>query len=137
MIRYCLLRFVAVAIALNAFGCADERPADPTAGTAPQPEARPAPRPEPTPAPTASTPATTPQAGYRGPLPPIPMSLDAAAAPAVVRAIYEFAARRPDVMRYVPCFCGCERNGHKDNEDCFVSARAADGRPEWDTHGLT
>ena len=128
---------MAVAIALNAFGCADERPADTTTGTAPQPEARPAPRPEPTPAPTASTPPTTPQVGYRGPLPPIPMSPDAAAAPDVVRGIYEFAARRPDVMRYVPCFCGCERNGHKDNEDCFVSARAADGRPEWDTHGLT
>ena len=64
------------------------------------------------------------------------MSPYAPAPPDVVRAVYEFAARRPDVMRYVPCFCGCERNGHKDNEDCFVSARAADGRPEWDTHGL-
>jgi Protein of unknown function with PCYCGC motif len=136
MFRNCLLRFMAVAIALNAFGCADERPADTTTGTAPRPEAGPAQRPDPTPAPTA-TPPPTPQVGYRGPLPPIPMSPDAAAAPDVVRAIYEFAARRPDVMRYVPCFCGCERNGHKDNEDCFVSARAADGRPEWDTHGLT
>jgi hypothetical protein len=54
-----------------------------------------------------------------------------------VRAVYEFAARRPDVLRYVPCFCGCERNGHQDNEDCFVASRAADGRPEWDRHGLT
>ena len=64
------------------------------------------------------------------------MSPYAAGPPEVIRAIYEFAARRPDVMRHVPCFCGCERNGHKDNEDCFVAARAADGRPEWDTHGL-
>jgi hypothetical protein len=137
MIRHSLLRFMAVAIALNAFGCADERPADTATSTPPQAAARPAPRPEPTHAPTASTPAATPAVGYRGPLPPIPMSPHAAAAPDVVRAIYEFAARRPDVMRYVPCFCGCERNGHTDNEDCFVSARAADGRPEWDTHGLT
>lgn len=75
--------------------------------------------------------------GYRGPLPPIPTSPYAAAPPDVLRAVYEFAARRPDVMRYVPCFCGCERNGHQDNEDCFVAKRDPDGRPHWDAHGLT
>jgi hypothetical protein len=75
--------------------------------------------------------------GYKGALPPIPESPYAAAAPDVIRAIYEFAARRPDVLRYVPCFCGCERNGHQDNEDCFVAKRGVDGRPQWDDHGLT
>ncbi len=75
--------------------------------------------------------------GYRGPLPPIPTSPYAAAPPDILRAVYEFAARRPDVMRYVPCFCGCERNGHKDNEDCFVARRDPDGKPHWDAHGLT
>ena len=54
----------------------------------------------------------------------------------VVQAAYEFAARHPEVLRYVPCFCGCERNGHADNEDCFVSGRDADGRPRWETHGM-
>ncbi len=91
---------------------------------------------------TSSAPArrsggTPPAQGYRGPLPPVPSSVNAGAPPDVVRAVYEFAARRPDVLRYVPCFCGCERNGHQDNEDCFVASRAADGRPEWDRHGLT
>lgn len=91
---------------------------------------------------TSSAPArrsreTAPAQGYRGPLPPVPSSVNAGAPPDVVRAVYEFAARRPDVLRYVPCFCGCERNGHQDNEDCFVASRAADGRPEWDRHGLT
>lgn len=74
---------------------------------------------------------------YRGPLPPIPFSPHAAAPSDVLQAVYEFAARRPDVMRYVPCFCGCERNGHQDNEDCFVARRDPDGRPYWDAHGLT
>jgi len=74
---------------------------------------------------------------YAGPLPPVPTSAYAAAPPDVIRAVYEFAARRPDVLRYVPCFCGCERNGHKGNDDCFVAGRAADGRPQWDAHGLT
>src|SRR6202162_5910264 len=38
--------------------------------------------------------------------------------PEVVRAAYKFAAEHPEVMSYVPCFCGCERMGHRGNEDC-------------------
>jgi len=57
--------------------------------------------------------------------------------PDVVRAAYEFAALHPEVLKYVPCFCGCEQSGHQHNESCFVSRRAADGRIlEWDDHGL-
>jgi hypothetical protein len=58
--------------------------------------------------------------------------------PEVVRAVYEFAARRPDVLGYVPCFCGCERAGHRHNEHCFVGSRNAEGKvTSWDTHGVT
>jgi hypothetical protein len=55
----------------------------------------------------------------------------------VVQAVYEFAARHPEVLQYVPCFCGCDRSaGHRGNHDCFVKRRAADGRIiEWDSHG--
>lgn len=54
----------------------------------------------------------------------------------IVHAAYRFAALHPEVLRYVPCFCGCERDGHRDNEDCFVASRAADGTVSWDAHGL-
>lgn len=54
-----------------------------------------------------------------------------------VRAVYRFAALHPEVMRYMPCFCGCERSGHQDNEDCFIKSRAADGSVEWDPHGYS
>lgn len=61
-------------------------------------------------------------------LPPRPFDL--------VEAVYEFAARRPDVLKYVPCFCGCERNGHVGNDDCFVASRDPKGRvTTWDMHG--
>jgi len=30
----------------------------------------------------------------------------------VVRAAYAYAARRGDVLQYMPCYCGCERQGH-------------------------
>ena len=91
------------------------------------------------PAQTQAPPQSRPSAtvAYAGELPPLPVtSFPAARPPDVVNAVYEFAARRPDVLRYVPCFCGCERNGHVHNEHCFVSGREADGKPRWDAHGL-
>ena len=40
-------------------------------------------------------------------------------------------------MKFVPCFCGCERGGHKDNHDCFVSARDSSNKvTTWEPHGL-
>jgi hypothetical protein len=55
----------------------------------------------------------------------------------VVRATYDFAAQHPEVLSYVPCYCGCGSQGHKHNESCFVSRRDARGNVvEWDTHGF-
>lgn len=77
--------------------------------------------------PTLPDPARLPPIPDLGFAPPRPIE--------EVRAVYEFAALHPEVMRYVPCFCGCERSGHQDNEDCFVKARAADGSVTWEAHG--
>jgi hypothetical protein len=56
--------------------------------------------------------------------------------PDVIRAAYTFAAEHPEVLSYVPCFCGCEAAGHKGNHDCFVRERAANGDVvAWDEHG--
>jgi hypothetical protein len=78
-----------------------------------------------------------PKPGARGPLPPLPVTdYPAVRPPDVVRAAYEFAARHPEVLQYVPCFCGCEHLGHSGNDDCFVSARDAEGNVTWDPHGM-
>ena len=72
------------------------------------------------------------------PLPPIPYDGYPASRPMpVVRAAYEFAARHPEILRYMPCFCACDRSaGHRGNHDCFVKRRDAQGRVvEWDSHG--
>ena len=56
--------------------------------------------------------------------------------PDVIRAAYTFAAEHPEVISFVPCFCGCEAAGHKGNHDCFVRERAANGDVvAWDEHG--
>ena len=58
--------------------------------------------------------------------------------PEIVRAVHVFAARHPEVLNYMPCFCGCQREGHKHNDDCFVASRNAAGNvTAWDTHGVT
>jgi hypothetical protein len=71
-------------------------------------------------------------------LPPIPFQSYAPPRPApVVTAAFEFAAEHPEVLSYVPCFCGCQRQGHRGNEDCFVRSRAANGDVvEWEEHGV-
>jgi hypothetical protein len=72
-------------------------------------------------------------------LPPLPASavIGSGYPPEVVRAVHVFAARHPEVLRYMPCFCGCERGGHKGNDDCFVAGRDSTGKvTAWDVHGV-
>jgi hypothetical protein len=90
-----------------------------------------------------STPAkpaakATAAAAAQAPLPPLNTAGYALARPlAITRAAYEFAARHPEVSRFVPCYCGCEADGHRNNEMCFVGKRDAAGNvTEWDTHGF-
>jgi hypothetical protein len=54
----------------------------------------------------------------------------------VVAQVFQFAAEHPEVLSYIPCFCGCDHMGHKGNDDCFVKQRAANGDVVvWEPHG--
>ena len=65
-----------------------------------------------------------------GPRDPLPRSTQ------VVAQVFQFAAEHPEVLAYVPCFCGCDHMGHKGNDDCFVKSRAANGDVlQWEPHG--
>ncbi len=103
-------------------------------------------------APATSTPAAqpppavadVPESAKHGPhpqanLPPLPFDPEPPArSPDVVRASYKFAADHPEVLAYVPCYCGCEHMGHRGNEDCFVTERDANGDvTKWEPHGMT
>ena len=81
---------------------------------------------------------TPPPPAYTGELPPFPVSpYPAQRPPDVIRAVYTFAARHPEVLHYVPCFCGCQSSGHRGNDDCFVKSRGRKGVPTWEPHGMT
>lgn len=88
--------------------------------------------------PQPGVPALSAMKPHTGPLPALPrVSFDPPRSMAVLQQVYEFAAKHPEVLQYVPCYCGCERVGHTANHSCFVKARAADGRvTEWDSHGM-
>lgn len=75
------------------------------------------------------------QASY----PPLPETGFPPPRPAeTVRAVYQFAAEHPEVLSYIPCYCGCDRQGHKGNDDCFVAERSPNGDVRaWDSHGST
>ena len=51
--------------------------------------------------------------------------------------LYRFAVDRPDVLRYMPCFCGCARFGHRDNRHCYVKADHPDGTVTYTSHAAT
>jgi hypothetical protein len=89
---------------------------------------------------TAQSPAPRPltsRTQAARPLPPLPNPGFAPARPAdMTQQVYEFAARFPEVLKYVPCYCGCENSGHPHNESCFVKSRDAQGHvTAWDMHG--
>ena len=123
------------ALVASGWACRSEPP---PASTTPEPQ-QPAPTTTVAQVPrTAAIPFTPPPLAYTGELPALPVSPYAPARPqAVVQAVYTFAARHPEVLHYVPCFCGCQSSGHKDNDDCFIQSRDASGRPTWEPHGMT
>ena len=54
----------------------------------------------------------------------------------VLRDAHIFTADHPEVASYIPCYCGCGQSGHKDNADCFIRGRDAQGHvTEWEPHG--
>jgi hypothetical protein len=108
-----------------------------TPATAPASE--PAPASAAAPAPITASGATMPENLDGLPMPPLPYVPQMVPRPVeLVKKAYVFAAQNPGVLSYVPCYCGCENNGHVSNVDCFVGSRAPNGAVEsWDTHGMT
>jgi hypothetical protein len=50
-------------------------------------------------------------------------------------AAYRFALERPDVLQWIPCYCGCGGMGHGSNLDCFFKGRAASAAIVFEEHG--
>jgi hypothetical protein len=56
--------------------------------------------------------------------------------PEEVALAYQFALDRPDVMLWMPCYCGCGgHSGHKNARDCFIKPASSSGNVQFDEHG--
>jgi hypothetical protein len=59
-------------------------------------------------------------------------------APAEVKTLYEFQVTHGDLMKWMPCYCGCGQNaGHKSNRDCYIKSVYADGSVVFDSMAPT
>ena len=55
-------------------------------------------------------------------------------ADARVQEAYRYALERPDVIRWMPCYCGCASMQHRSNLDCFLRARMTAGAVAFEQH---
>jgi hypothetical protein len=64
------------------------------------------------------------------------MPAEVQSAPVTVQAAYQFAAANPDIMKNIPCYCGCGNVGHTSNYSCYVSQVDDKGKFTFDNHAL-
>lgn len=64
------------------------------------------------------------------------MPAEVQSAPVAVQQAYQFAAANPDVMKGIPCYCGCGHIGHTSNYSCYVQNSDANGNLTFDNHAL-
>jgi hypothetical protein len=64
------------------------------------------------------------------------MPAEVHSAPVTVQEAYQFNVANPDVMKDIPCYCGCGAVGHTSNYDCYVSNVDDTGKLTFDNHAL-
>ncbi len=64
------------------------------------------------------------------------MPVEVQSAPVTVQQAYQFASANPDVMKNIPCYCGCGNVGHTSNYSCYVAGQDDKGNFRWDSHAL-
>ncbi|HET6446204.1 MAG TPA: PCYCGC motif-containing (lipo)protein [candidate division Zixibacteria bacterium] len=64
------------------------------------------------------------------------MPADVQQSPVVVQQAYQFAVANPEVLKQIPCYCGCGAMGHTSNYSCYVADVGAGGDVVFDNHAL-
>lgn len=63
------------------------------------------------------------------------MPQDVKMSPTTVQQAYQFAIANPQVMKQIPCYCGCGKVGHTSNYSCYVASEQ-NGKIEYDLHAI-
>jgi hypothetical protein len=64
------------------------------------------------------------------------MPAEVQSAPVSVQQAYQFTVANPDLMKQIPCYCGCGDIGHTSNYSCYVSNVNDKGAITFDNHAL-
>ena len=64
------------------------------------------------------------------------MPAEVHAAAVSVQEAYQFNVANPEIMKEIPCYCGCGNIGHSSNYDCYVSDVDDAGNISFDNHAL-
>ena len=54
-----------------------------------------------------------------------------------IERLYRYALEHGDELQYIPCFCGCGRFGHRNNQDCYIKSFNRDGTVTFTSHAAT
>ena len=55
-----------------------------------------------------------------------------------VRMAYQFAMEHPEIMMWMPCYCGCgQHSGHKSTKNCFIKEGSTATDVQFDEHGAS
>ncbi len=69
---------------------------------------------------TACAPKTTSSMAGMKMAPMTAMPMDVIQSAKSVQTAYQFAVANPDVLKHIPCYCGCGSAGHTSNYACYV-----------------
>lgn len=64
------------------------------------------------------------------------MPAEVQSAPVSVQEAYQFNVANPEIMKNIPCYCGCGNIGHTSNYDCYVSRVDSQSNITFDNHAL-
>ena len=64
------------------------------------------------------------------------MPAEVKSAPTTVKQAYQFAVANPDILKQIPCYCGCGAMGHTSNYSCYVQSVDEKGAVNYDNHAL-
>lgn len=64
------------------------------------------------------------------------MPAEVQSAPVTVQEAYQFNTANPDLMKNIPCYCGCGSMGHTSNYSCYISSVDDKGNITFENHAL-
>lgn len=68
---------------------------------------------------------------------PVAVPAFAQTAPSRAQEAYLLAYAHSDLLKQMPCYCGCGSSGHDHNAHCFIQDKGKDGNVQWDRMGAT